>query len=510
MNENTGEPKTQELSNMAKGGAIGLFGILTNAVLTFLFQIILARSLGPAQVGNLSLGILLSTIAAMFALFGIQNGLIRYVAYSMGRGDRSRAAGSILSALRITVVGIIAFCSISFFGANALAQYILRKPELALILRVLSLSIPFLAFTMLASAVIQAFKRIASLYLVQNLVLFLDILAALVVIKFLSKSALGVSYAILIVSAFGAVIAASLAWRLYPLDQTDVEKPILVTRELLNFSWPLLLAGVLVRINNQTETLVLGALATSDQVGIYTTALKVSLVIGVSLQAIDIIFAPMIADLFARNPSEVEGLYQTATRWAFTLSYPVFLVLSLCSRQVMAIFGTPFIPGAPVVRWLAVAQLVFIITGPSGYLLIMSGHPKMNMINNTLNLFISLALDFILIPHYGALGAAIAGAITLGLVNILRMVEVYFILHIHPYRWNYLKPVLAGLIATAITFGLQPKIGDLYFLWQLLLSGFILGCVYLLGLLIFGFEKEDRATFLAVRQRLKWLNFPPQ
>jgi H+/Cl- antiporter ClcA len=49
------------------------------------------------------------------------------------------------------------------------------------------------------------------------------------------------------------------------------------------------------------------------------------------------------------------------------------------------------------------------------------------------------------------MGTAIATGLALAAVNILRLVQVKILLHIHPYQWDMLKPLAAGLISSLIT-----------------------------------------------------------
>jgi len=43
-------------------------------------------------------------------------------------------------------------------------------------------------------------------------------------------------------------------------------------------------------------------------------------------------------------------------------------------------------------------------------------------------------------------GSAVAGMIAIGGVNVLKAIEVYWIMNMQPYNFKYYKPVIAGLV----------------------------------------------------------------
>src|SRR6266700_3048414 len=85
-------------------------------------------------------------------------------------------------------------------------------------------------------------------------------------------------------------------------------------------------------------------------------------------------------------------------------------------------------------------------------------------------------------------------------------IQVYWIMKLHPYRWDMCKPLLAGGVATLVGMLLlhfvhfQPGLGDFAILEQIgLIIPFIL--VYVLVMWLLRFSEEDRIVFNAVLTR---------
>lgn len=481
-----------QLKTLLRGGGVAFGGQVLVMLLNVILQFMLARFFGAEILGDLSLGLTVVNLASVVVMFGLHRGVLRYVAHYSGKDDQARMTGALVGALRVLTVTSMLVTTAMLFSSDFLAESIFKKPELGRLLRILGLSIPFLALVAVFSSYLQALKRIRDKVFVELLQPLFSIVGLGLVTYAIGTSAVGASY-ILTGSVLAAVILAIiLVWRHYPYPlrgASTAEKPKLYIRTMLDFSWPLLLTGILSTANVQSETLVLGALSTSSQVGIYVVALKATSFIKVFLSALDVIFAPMIANLYARGEhTEMDRLFKTVTRWAFTASMPIFSLLFVFSEEVTQIFGADFVAGAPLLRVLAVSQMIFIITGPSGWLLTMTGHPRYNLLNMLLTLATALGLDFMLIPQYGAMGAAIAGAISIMLVNTLRLIEVYVLLRLQPYTLNYLKPLLAGIMSSLIVFWIDLSVMAV---WRMILLSPILVALYALFLYILRFEATD-------------------
>ena len=75
---------------------------------------------------------------------------------------------------------------------------------------------------------------------------------------------------------------------------------------LLKISIPLMLAQSVQYIMAWTDKLLLGNMATSEEVGIYFTAFKLSMFAAVALMSINSIASPKFAEMFAKD--DIVGL----------------------------------------------------------------------------------------------------------------------------------------------------------------------------------------------------------
>jgi O-antigen/teichoic acid export membrane protein len=500
------QPNGRELKTIAKGAGISFIGLLSFTALTFIFQLLLARTLGPANVGIVGLALSVITVASILTTLGVHIGTLRFVALYTGQGDDARAAGAIIAGMRL--VGTVSLVgAVVLFGlADWLALRVFQMPTLAPVLRVFALGLPFASAMRFFLSVTQGLKRMEYTAVIEQIAVpLLRIGGLITVVYIMGRGVVGLAYAIVIAFIVGAILAAISVWKLYPL-RNQPQQPILNTWLLLAFSWPLLLSTVVRRTEREVQTLILGIFLPSAEVGIFYAALKTSIVLSIFLTALGAIFTPIMAELYGSNKVDQLGdLLKVVTKWGLSLTLPIFLLVLIMSEQIMLIFGPEFVAGATVLQILAVSRLVTVAVGPEGWLLTMSGHPRLNLLNSLLTLGLISLLAFLLIPRFGIIGAAVGSALGLSLVNILGLAEVYLILHIHPYNLAYLKPILAGLLAGGIAINLRFLWQDWPVLAQIALTALALGLVYVAALVVMRLDGNDQAVVDIFFRRLKRL-----
>jgi O-antigen/teichoic acid export membrane protein len=300
----------------------------------------------------------------------------------------------------------------------------------------------------------------------------------------------------------GAFLALFFLARLIRTIPRHSEREPGLERKLLSFSAPLLLTNVVSYLNGRTELFVLGIFLAADMAGIYNAAVRLAGLGLIVLTAFNAIFSPVISDLHNRGEFErLSTLFKLVTRWMLAAAMPIFLVQMLFAPQIMSLFGPEFVAGALTLQVLSVGQVFNIATGGVGVMLIMSGYSHIAFFNSVVTVVLALALDFWLVPRYGLMGAAIAGAVVIVLTNLARLGEVWVLMRAHPFSRAFLKPLVAALPALAAGLAWRQWLPLNSFL-HLALACLVVGGVYLLALLLLGLDRGDRVMIEALRVRV--------
>jgi len=492
------------LRKIAKGAGIAFTGIFIGLTLGYLSRMVIARWLGAFDYGLICLGFAAMTIGATLASVGLPAGIQRYVSFYRGKEDPGRIKGTILGALKISLPLSIVFALLFFFGADWLCLHFFHNSDLAPILRIFAIGIPF---WVLASNFISGTIGFQDLrYRVYVRDLFQNIFKLIAIVAFL---ALGFR---VIGAAWGWVLAVIgmpllafyfLEKKVFPIFNTEV-KAIPMEKELLSFSWPLIFAHVAWLITGWTDTLMLGYFSTATDVGIYNAALPTAQVLGVGSGAFALIFMSVASELYARNRErDLRNIYSAVTKWVLSIILPGFLLMALFSHSVLRIlFGSEFMVAAPALSILAFSFFIRSLFGLSDSLLQTYGRTKILMVCSFCTAGVNFILNFLLIPIYGINGAAIATVISVVLGSLMGFSFIFRIAKMQPFKKSYLKPVVASLLAVFVVYAITkyligvsiPSLIGMFFLF--------LALYFFLLLLFKSFESQDLMIMRAIDQRL--------
>ena len=490
------------LRKIAKGAGIGFTGTFIGMALGYLSRMVIARWLGAADYGLICLGFAAMTIAATLSLVGLPSGIVRYVSFYKGKGNKGRIKGTIISALKISIpisliLTLLVFCFADWISAN-----VFREPELTPVLRIFSIGIPFWVLTSNLIAVTVGFQDLRYRVFVNDMFQNIFKLVAIVLLLLLGYGVTGAAWGwVLAIILMPFLAFYFLEKRVFPVFKV---KAVPMGRELFSFSFPLIFAGLAGLITSWTDTLMLGYFSTASDVGIYNAALQTAKLLNVFLGSFGVIFMPVVSELYAKNAmNELKSAYSAVTKWVFSLVLPAFLLMFLFSDWILKLmFGSEYVTGARALSILAFGYLIICITGPTAQLLQAYGRTKIVMGCSFLGAGVNFALNYLFIPLYGVNGAAIATAFSLALMNLLHLFFVYRIGGLQPFRASYIKPLFASLLAIFVVYTISKYVVGVSLLSLISMFFVFLALYFFLLLLMKSFEEEDLMIMRAIDQRL--------
>jgi O-antigen/teichoic acid export membrane protein len=214
-----------------------------------------------------------------------------------------------------------------------------------------------------------------------------------------------------------------------------------------------------------------------------------------------------VTDDSAREAAEKErlsALFASVTRWVLTLELVFLLGVCLWGRSILSTFGPDFAAGFWSLVFLTFGFAVSGALGSAETVLLAAGRPGVNLLNTAFFGAVNVGLHLLLIPIYGVSGAALAAALALTMVCLLRVVEVGVLLGIHPFHRSLLKPVVASVPALAVGLSLM-QLGPP---WSALSVLSLPLYFSLLGM--FGVEADDRKLLERLRNRVPFLRRRPR
>ncbi|CAN5645563.1 flippase [soil metagenome] len=439
------------ISRIARGAGISSLGQGIGRILGYATQVALARMYGPANLGFYVLGFTIVQVASIFSQFGMNYGVLRYVARYRVENDISRMRGTILLALWASLVLSLLLALLMFFGSGFLAERVSDqlsdKPTLTNVFRIFAVSLPFFTVMSIALWATQGFQTVKYATIVEEIQRPALNLALVVVFYLLGAQILGAVLAYALSMMVGVILSLYYLRVLFPKLLDRHTTPKLEARLLVGASAPVVVANFSSRINDWVAVWVVGFMVSADAVGIFNTAARTAALSALILAAFKI-FTPMVSDLYSRGElAELGSLYKDISRWAFTGSLALFLVIVPLAKDIMVVFGPEFVSGWVVLIVIGVAQLFNSSTGHTARILAMTGYQNVVMVATLGATTAGIAATIFLVPIYGILGAGVAIAASVILSNIVTLFYVKLRLGLWPYNRGYYKPLAAGILA---------------------------------------------------------------
>ena len=510
-----GAETTSEILGIARGGGLNLLGQVCGQVAALGATMLLAWRLGTDDVGRYAQAFAFLSLLGLLSLSGFRSGLTRFVAVHLAEGDPLALRATVRLGIGLTTAVAVVLALGLHLAAPWLARAVFHDAGLLPPLRAVALALPAATFTDSALAATQGFRTMRPFALIGLVFEPLALVAGSAALLAADAGLEGVMTALVAANLAAAALAAVALWRLLRMVPAPAQPhagpcagPHLGAhagaglRELFGFSlvsWgaSLASAGLI-----WADTILLGAMRSSAEVGVYNVATRLVTLATFVMPAINSALGPRIANLYHRGRHDsLHSAYTVATSWIVRLSLPAFIALLAFPGELLRLFGGGFGAGAAVTAILAAGKLVDAATGPCGLMLNMSGRPLWSMIDNLAVLVLNVALNLWLIPSHGIAGAAIAWSVSLGAVNLARVVQVWSCLRMLPFDVGVLKGILAGAAALAAGLAAHRLLGSLD-AWDTVTLALVLIVEIYLGLVaVLGIGPEDRLVLESLLRR---------
>lgn len=491
------------INKIVKESGINFTGSAFGNILGYVWLMIMTRILSRDEVGSFTLAQSVINISLIFVLLGTHKALDRFIPFFNVAGEPGKIKSLLGFTFKLAFIGSLVVGSAIFLGADFLGGVIYDNPTLTSLLRIVVYSIPLLAVIMIVTYAFAGYKELRyHVYLKQ----LLEPTLKIVFIILVSILGLGLIewtwfylFALLITAGAGILFLATRILR--PLREFPREE--ISISEIVGYSWPISISSILIIIVGQVDYLILGVYHPAASVGIYRIYIQITVLLQLILGSIARVYKPVISELILQgNLSEIRETYRRISKWVLSLTLLGFLVILLYGGRVIGLFFTDDYAAFPIaLTILTLGTLLKSSFGPGGVTLEAFGNTKLILINSIVMLLSNVGLDFLLIPKYGIVGAAIATGATLFIGGLIAFLEIYFQYQILPFTPATIKYLGIGAFNGILFYGLG--------LWlnvdsNLILVGLILAMsiVYGSGFFLTGsLDKVDRDVLRKVIAR---------
>ncbi|HET7325004.1 MAG TPA: flippase, partial [Halococcus sp.] len=377
--ESDSDESYSPLRSVTHGASVYLVGTGFNHALGFLFNLLMSRVLGAKLYGIYTFGYTLAQIASTFAILGTDRSILKFIPqYEDDPSKQNRIMGLVYVT---SLVGSVITGLVLYVFAPLVTNLTLGNPLLTGVLRVFAFFIPLQALTMVVVSVFQSLELPGYQMTIKNGVMpVLRLLAAGVALA-IGATLVGVTAAVVAASALTLLVGFALV-----LSRTSLRPARGNSREdaaeFYTFSVPLTFQKMGTVLYSQVDILMVGIFLAGSAVGIYKVSVLLAGLLTLPLAGFNQLFPPIASRLYANQEvTELKSLYQRVTRWIFTISLFPAIGAVIYSSETLLLFGPEFTSGKSVLVLFIIAQLTNAAVGPSGYVLIMTDHQYLALIN---------------------------------------------------------------------------------------------------------------------------------
>jgi O-antigen/teichoic acid export membrane protein len=438
-----------------------------------IFTFLVARLLGPAALGIFSVAWATTDILSKIGVFGLDNAIITFIARAEAKGERARSRTLFHIAIILGLVQSATMAALVITALQSFGDRLRLSPDLLSALAVVLCAMPGVALYRIGTSVSRGMKvmqhDIYSRGLTEPVITTLALLGAIAV--GLNKFAPAV--AAIIGTGASGVVALTLAATLFghaPQDR-HLYSYRAEARRLLAYAAPISAYQLINTFISRLDLITLGYFVgrapgvTLATVGIYAAVVDTANGLRKVNQAFNPIFAPVVAGMTATGDyARAAHTYSRLAQWMLWILLPLVAVMGLAGGVILLVFGRAFQQGSSWLGIVAVASALnaFVMLGET---VIMVQRPRLNLLHSCITCAVAVGALFLLIPRFGAIGAAVGILLPYIVQGILRYVTLRFV-----FRWKdswadmrppliaFLAAIIPALICRAILHGIVAQL----------------------------------------------------
>ena len=450
----------------ARGGWWGVAGAAANAVFAFLLVGLITRAAGARGAGAVFTGVALFTILSNACKLGSDTGLVRFVSRDLAvNGGRSVGALLRTAVVPAAVASTAAALPLLLFPAVATTLLPhLRSADAITLVRLFGLFLPVATVGLVLLGATQGHGTVVPFVGVEQIGKpVLRVLIA-VPVAYLAPGMVSLAAAWLL-PALAGTVAAWLALRrcraVRGTGEDPAERGDAPWRVFWSFAAPRAVSSVFDISAVWVGVILLSALTTSTEAGVYTAIGRVVTAGTLFQLAVRLAVAPEISRLLAVDQiSDARHLHHVSTCWIVLFSWPLFVLVAGFPRTVLSVFGPEFVSGAPALVVLCVASMINVAVGNAQTVLLMAGKSSWQLAVTALAFAVQLTVGFLAVPHWGVLGAAVSWGAAIIVENVSAALLVRLRLGFTTVDRGYTTALGLGLAVSVVLAAARVLQGD--------------------------------------------------
>lgn len=478
---------------------IGLYGIV-HLLLPFTGIVTLSlitKFLSVSDYGIYSLVLTTIGILVYFIHLMFPSGLVRFLA---GETDKKTISTTFTSALLITLLAeaVIALLMLSLSGL--LASKIFHDINARIYIYMIIATVFFEASTYILRVYFRIVEQVKR-YLKYEILFELTRVGLIAAAVLLGRGVLLVLIALLLTRVINSGLFLFILLKEQGLARPDFN----IVKTYFPFCLPLIIPQLMAWVISLSDRYFISYFRGAEEVGIYSAAYGVPQFMGGINDAIWFVLLPVIFRLWnSGSQEEVKKYFTRAAKLYSMFGIPAAFGIILLANPALTILSTAEVgqESWKVVPFICLSSICYVIYGYGADIYLVQRKTRQVALFVTTAAAVNAAGNYLLIPAYGILGAAIATLIAYAVMAAISitMSRRFFTF---PVEWPFVgKALLASILMSIFLWFFRPVQ-----IWELILSIVLGAMIYFVVLfLIKGFKKEEiefTMKFLGIKRKIQ-------
>lgn len=405
-----------EMQGQLRGSSMLLAGRIIAIALNFLVQVLTVRFLTRDDYGSFSFALSIVALTANVNMLGLGRAMSRYGALYGEDEDSSNLVGAMFVSLGTIVMGggILVAAALAWNGHwQPLVTENVLSQELLLLLVTL---VPLTAIDAVLEVLAASFAGARAILVRRHFMTPLLRLAAVGLVMALGQGPRTLAVCYLAAAAFGVAAYLVILGRAFKRRKIAlVLSGPLPARPVLGYGASMLLvdiAGVcILHLPAVALEIARGSTAVAGLRAV-TPLATLTLVI---FQSFKLLYVPLATRSFERGGRDsLTEIYWASARWLGLLTYPVFAACAFLSPYfVVLLFGEEYADASLLASIMTLGYYLHAILGVNTLTLQALGEGRRLRTTALAGIGTAVAANALLVPLYGAVGAAVATSLTL-------------------------------------------------------------------------------------------------
>lgn len=408
----------------------------------YLIAVILARGLGPVEYGVYGMVMSLLLWLEVAGDMGIRGAIIKLIPEVSEPEAVVRLASAML--LGVSLV-LFVLCWI-------LAPFVADSFDLgesgAWLFRIAVLDLPFNGLYLAYQGILQGrllLGTLSKVLVVYSIAKFAGIASLLLI---------GMSVeAALLVNVLATIAALVYAFVKYPVSIAFPSGPL--RRKIIEIAIPVGVFGITMQLLLWIHFWSLKRIShvSDETIGFYVAALNLArLPTVVSFVLTGVVLASVSLALARQDTAQARRNIQAACRFIYVLLLPVCVLGAIDAKPIMIfVFSESYADGGPFLALLLVAFCLFSLLDTLLHTMIAAGKYYQVTVGLIALLPVSFGLGELLIPPFGAVGAAMAFVSTLGIGTLVAMFWIYYRFGAPMQLLTFARATIATVLVAALS-----------------------------------------------------------